>query len=471
MKPVLDFLKANWISLAAGVVAVTAIVFAVLFMMDDSVIVKMDDIKRKGSQIAALSSSPKNQAWIDAEKARTARYDQMYEDTLQVAEEYNRREPLLAEVFPNPTQSAKRYEFREDYARQIQRLPNEMDAGYLPTLREIQDAQSMLTEIRRRQQQAGAVPDSPFGTPTGDGATGGGEGRFGGGAPGGGRFGGGPPGGTRFGGGAPGGGRFGGGAPGGTRFGGGGGGTTGTPAGGNDVSLASEGEAQLRAAVRKARSIRMYATSDRSEPSVYISPIIDMQDAPPARDLWYAQVGLWIQGDIAAAIKKTNDDAAGALPADTEANVTNMPVKRLVATQIEGYVLSTGTVLPFGVASGEAGRGGGTGAITGAASFTGRRSDEQFDVVRFAIVVVMDERDLLKLVDNMTKVNFYQLINVSFETVPPDAVREDGFFYGPEPLIQATLTFEAYMARRVYKPMMPKDVLVDLGIEQAASAN
>jgi hypothetical protein len=65
-------------------------------------------------------------------------------------------------------------------------------------------------------------------------------------------------------------------------------------------------------------------------------------------------------------------------------------------------------------------------------------------------------------------VNFYQLVGLEYTTLV--AGSQDGdYVYGSAPVVRATLDFEGYMARKVYKALMPADVLKDLGIEGAAA--
>ena len=77
----------------------------------------------------------------------------------------------------------------------------------------------------------------------------------------------------------------------------------------------------------------------------------------------------------------------------------------------------------------------------------------------------MDKRDLLKLVDSVTRTNFYQLVGAEYAAVEGTDTGE--YLYGDAPLVRATLDFEGYMSRRIFKGMMPAEVLRDLGIAAA----
>ncbi len=230
----------------------------------------------------------------------------------------------------------------------------------------------------------------------------------------------------------------------------------GAPAGAGAPEV-SQDKVSHRASVKKARGIRVYASA---ETSLHVSPLAYTKDAPTPRSMWYAQVSLWIQEDMVRAVARLNDEAAGRLEDDEEANVANMPVKRVETIQVLGYVRSDGLPVPFPNAGAK------TDTMSLGPSFTGSRSTDQFDVVRVALSVVVDQRELLKLIDSVTRSNFYQLVGAEYTLVQVSEQGYDaeGYIYGPAPVIRAVLDFEGYMARKLFKEKMPAEVLLDLGI-------
>lgn len=99
-------------------------------------------------------------------------------------------------------------------------------------------------------------------------------------------------------------------------------------------------------------------------------------------------------------------------------------------------------------------------------SFTGRTSDDQFDVVRFSVQLIADQRDLLRVADAITRANFYQLVSLNYDAGPVGG--QDGpYLYGDAPVVRATYDFEGFMARKAYEELMPEDVRKDLGIVTA----
>jgi len=469
----MQFVKNHWISLLSGLVALMGIAGAVWFMMSDSVVEEMSKHKQLGANISRLMSSPKNQAMIDAERDRGKAFSDEYNKTLSVAEDRNRREVLLDGVFPKPADLQRHYQFKEEYVTAVYQLPRELGGGGLPTAQDVQDMTEIMEDEARRkaEQEDDSVPTQKWTQPTGNtfrpgrGTTFQPSPRMGGPQmpPRGGNLrpgAGGPPGNYNPYGGATGGGnmfRPGGGsglqAPRGGAF---------QPSGwgGDDKKnvTVSGAEVQYRAAVTKARSVRTYATPA----SFHISSMVDSDRPPSERDMWYAQVGLWVQEDMVEAIRDVNDAAAKLLGED-EAHVGNMPVKNVERIHVLGYVMSSGSLLPFLASTGRAQANVDTTHAEFRPSFTNRTSDELFDVIRVQLVVVVDCRDVLKLIDRVTRGKFlYQLVGVEYTR--SEASDERGYFYGGEPSIRAVLDFEGYMARKVYKPLMPAMVLEDLGI-------
>ena len=446
----MQFLKAHWVPLACGVVSLAAVVVLILGLLSDDVVAEMNKRVSAAGQIQSLASNPKNDEIIQAEQKRGERFKEQYENVVRQTAEFNRRVPLLEGVFPKPAQEELRYRFKEEYKDRLYELPRDLAAGDLPTAQDVQDvAEAMADEARRKAEQGEPTTPEPAAPPPGGPGLG---------PPGGGGFGGPPPG---WAGGPPPG--WGGAPPGGRPPPGLGAGPPGGAPGGAPVTEA----AQQRAAVKKAREIQVYASLDRTRPSFHISPIVDTLDAPSPREMWYTQVSLWIQQDFVRAVRMLNDTYARSL-GEKPANVTTLPVKRIVELRVLGYVTSTGALLEIPAAGVQSSTGAGSSATPTAEagpSLTGRKSDEQFDVVRFTTTVVVDQRYLPQLIDAVTRVNFYQCIDLDFTTQNTDE-RAAGYYYGPDPVVRATLTFEGYMARKIYKELMPPEVLQDLGAAQ-----
>ncbi len=333
-----------------------------------------------GRAIPALLSDPKNAETVAAQSRQQAELTRELVELWAVAEQINRREPLLADVFPDGAQVHRRVRFVELLRIAAGELTRQLQAGAPATPEEIETARQELAEaIAWRDADAGHSQLAPTRT-------------------------------------------------------------------------ARRGHADRtdRAAwyanVAKARGMRCYV-----DEGVFDRSGLDGgRAAPSVEELWFAQVELWIQQDVVAAIAEMNDDVAEAH--GDGACVEQMPVKRVCGVYVLGYQLRGSLVLP----PGQAGSGHRLWELV-PVSFTGWSCDADFDVVVFQMVVVMDQRDVLQLIDRVVKRNFYQCTAAACEAVE-SADAEAGYLYGTEPVMYVELEFEAYMWREIFGPLTPTGV-------------
>jgi len=453
----MQFIKTHLLSLLCGVAALAFIVVATMGMLSDSVRAELEKRVNEARRIDGLASNPRNQAMIDEERRRGELFQREYNETLEEAYRINAREPLIAGVFPRPANLSRPMEFVEEYKKAVRRLPAKLDAGTVPTPEEIESARTDIEiEARDKSNESEEIgADDPFAGSAGGGtyaaAAPMGAGGFNPYAGGGGMR---PP-------------MYGG--PGGMRppvYGGGGGPMMGAPG----VSPAEQADPRndpaMRAAIAKARDIRMYIDPD----TFYVSSIITADRAPSEDQLWFAQMSLWIQEDVVSALAALNESAAATV-GPTDAPVEKMPVKRLEQIRIEGYRLAEQSV-PFPPSASLGGGTGGGAPATGtvARSFTRRTSDDEFDMLRFQVVLWVDQRELLRVIDALTRQNFYQVVDVDFEVpAATDAQRTaGGYLYGGVPVVRATLAIEGYFARAVSRKWMPPMIVTMLGMEGGA---
>lgn len=435
-------LKNNLVSLVSIVLLLGLLAFAFITMSSDAVAKQMDQIIGGAAQVTSLMTRPQNPATIEAEKKRVELFKVELDKGVVAVRAINGHKPLLEGVFPKPGSEMRRFEFKAAYASALDKLSSIVGGGDLPGPSDLQEAQEEIDELKELEKEklesggeaAAAIGEQP--PPPGAAA---------------------PV--------APGTPPAAGGRPG-----------AGGAAGGKE-SNEPKYNAKLRAQVKQARSIRCYVGSGGRR-SYHVSPII-RQNTPPDPDaMWFAQLGLWIQDDVFTAIGKVNERAAAALGADAEPSVQNLPVKRIDRIDIQGYVTDK-TILAFprdaggeGSAGGGAAGGGGAGGggaglgafggasgagMSGNKSFTGRLSDNDFDVVRFELMFVGDQRDVLQVIDEITRTNLYQCIDVDYQQVDSKE-RDEGYYYGTEPCVRARLVFEAYFTREIYDPLMPESV-------------
>lgn len=437
----MEFVKQYLLSLVSGVLALVFVAVAVVGMMSDSVKEKMSQRISAAGEIDTFASNPVNEERISAEKRRVDLFKKEFAAALDTLKEINARKELMPGVFPEPTSGATLLEFQNAYRSAIGALPGVLLAEGLPTEADYREAYEDIEEQRRLEQEMKAEGEPSGERPVAAAAPrgGGGEGVMG--------EGGGMMMGRGFGGrGAPMMGR-----------GGGGGGESHTNLPAPDKSNPKY-DYELRARVMKAKTIRMYADVINS---FHISPI-GAPDAPrpTVEALWKAQVGLWIQEDVVSAIAELNAEAARQLR-DVEPQVEYMPVKRLERINVFGYRLKDRMLEFESWSPAESARD----DKHAGDSFTGKVSDDQFDVLRFNVIVVVDQRQLMRLIDAIAKKNLYKCIELEYG-IPPETDQERGYLYGSSPCVRARIEFEAYMSRKEFATMMPKAIADQLGVKK-----
>ena len=408
----MQFVKQYWLSLVSAVVVLGALGWAYVGL--GSTTVRDEMTQRAGVANQIKSIEPRNEEMIKAEKAKAERFVSEYNEVLQVAEERNKRPPLMEGAFPRPAQQYIPTEFKERYIAALRELTTRLEGGDQAGENEKRDAKEEIDEIllRKKAEQddgATAAPADPgqFNPRNRNQPRG----------------------------------------------------SSGNSPGSNDNSDPLM-QPEARANIQKARSIRCYVALDPSRSTYHVTPIVDSQSAPLPDQMWWAQLTLWIQQDIINAIAKVNDAVAKELP-DGTATVENMPVKRIESIYVYGYWGPNGMVFDIPRMAGSAL------PTSPPPSFTGKASDDKFDVVRFAMILTIDQRELLAVIDAICRENFYQLISAD---VSPVTIGGGGnpYYYGPAPLWSVTLQFEGYMSRKAYVPLMPDAIRSKLGIQPDA---
>lgn len=430
----MQFVKTHMVSLICGALGLLFVGAAVMGMMQDSVKIEMENRARMQGEIAGLRSNPKNPEIIRAEEERGKLFEQEFSAALEEVRKINERKPLIEGVFPTTKSTAAAFDFKAAYDAAISELLKTMRAGDLPNAGEIAEEVRVVAELQKHEAlvQAGgglsapAISEQPVAPPPVHPAApmigGGGGGRMAGGG-------------------------------------------MAMPGGGVSVAPGAEPKYNpvFRAYVNKARSIRTYA----SRAALSVSPIINATTDISAEAMWYAQVGLWVQQDVVNAIAAVNETARAQLPPGEELNVEYAPVKRLEKVILQGYQTGQGLVqfpaADLGSTAGGVNPGGATVQTLEAPrkSFLGTTCNDEFDVVRFTLIVIMDQRDILALIDALSRQNFCKCTHLSFTPAPP----QDGYLYGADPVARVTLDFEIYYARAFFGQWMPNDVKAKLGAQ------
>jgi len=172
--------------------------------------------------------------------------------------------------------------------------------------------------------------------------------------------------------------------------------------------------------------------------------IAKTEDAPSEIEIWQAQMSLWIQQDIAAALARCNDERAAELTKEGKSDrlwVAYMPVKRLVRLTIDNRL----------------GKGGGSNMTSEglATSFTGIQNDDKMFMVPLGLELVVEEASLMRVMDRICGVGFYTPIAVHYRAIKPNPLQEN-FIYGDQPVVQVRIDLEGYYMRKIFEPWIPK---------------
>lgn len=204
---------------------------------------------------------------------------------------------------------------------------------------------------------------------------------------------------------------------------------------------------------------------------------------PNEDDIWYAQLSLWIQQDIAGAIAATN--------ANSERGILSAPVKQLVQLNVPigqntGGSAGTGRfgAMPPGMPGMMPGAGGEDPAAAAAAGVvsdpaaqltpnfintpTGRVASGLYDVHDFVLTVDVEAAQLPLLINELTRDRYVAIHSVNMMPVDVNALTTGGFMYGGQPVVRAVLQGEILYLRKWTEAFMPPGVKRSLNIAEPA---
>lgn len=189
-----------------------------------------------------------------------------------------------------------------------------------------------------------------------------------------------------------------------------------------------------------ARRNQMYIQPDAWD---VLTAITTATLAPDARTVFWAQMGLWVQQDLATAIAEVNSASR---------NVLESPVKHLMKVEVNEQFVRV---------SGEA-AGSGT-----AVSPTGRVSNSLYDVMHSNAVIRVSAREVPVILQGLARNRFLTVLNVSILPVDSAQALTDGFMYGNDPVVELRLQLEHVFLRAWLEPLMPTIIKQELGITAA----
>ena len=188
------------------------------------------------------------------------------------------------------------------------------------------------------------------------------------------------------------------------------------------------------------------------------------EKAPTVVQCWDMQVKSWIDQDICRAIALANAKASAGVPESV--------VKRITKIAIRPALYSTGDQAPQ-PALFDAGDDKPpldfSASITGRVSGPGRRN-RWYDVRPVTLEIVVSSARLPQFVTALSATNFIAVLDLDLTKVEPLADLREGFDYGDEHVVRASIVVETIWLRDWRKQAMPMDVQKALGMVEGVDA-
>lgn len=212
----------------------------------------------------------------------------------------------------------------------------------------------------------------------------------------------------------------------------------------------------------RAREVSVYADMDVFPTAVADGQIIAKgslaaQELTPEHLFMY-QWDLWVLSDMLAGVRYANLGADG-----RPLTVDQAPVKRIVSLKVatpealygvdEGAVVNTPTdptpEVPGMIATDP------QVSVTGR---TGGSWNKTFDVRRSTLKIIIASDRLSEVVDAIEKANFMTVTGMSLKAVDSWAELREGYYHGPDHLVEATLEIESVWLRDWTARYMPEAI-------------
>lgn len=176
---------------------------------------------------------------------------------------------------------------------------------------------------------------------------------------------------------------------------------------------------------------------------------------PESPVIFWAQISMWIQQDVANAILETNKSSKSVITA---------PVKRLRRMEMPKQFVTSfkqgDNMQPS------------AGSINDplpklkSVSATGRVSNPLFDVAHFSIVVDVDAEQIPAFLSQLNRNRFLTVLRVDMASVDSASEQAAGYIYGDKPVVTLTLNCETLFMRSWLSKLMPDSIKASLGIMQ-----
>lgn len=198
-----------------------------------------------------------------------------------------------------------------------------------------------------------------------------------------------------------------------------------------------------------AQTISVYATMDVLPREV---PRTTPNEPPSIEQCFKWQFDYWTIADLLRAVDNANTEGG-----------QRQTVDQAVVKRIERIALEP--IVPEGSSEPSMGMGGMYGEPMAAEAprnpITGRSggpANTLYDVRNATMVVVVSSARLTELINAISRTNFMTVIGLDFEDVDVWADLEQGYYYGPEHVVRATVRIETIWLRSWTSPLMPPSI-------------
>lgn len=227
---------------------------------------------------------------------------------------------------------------------------------------------------------------------------------------------------------------------------------------------------------RRALEISFYVTpaalatsSSRERDNWSSFLLVRPSELPTLPDAFVQQWNFWLLEDLIAAV-----EAANTGPDGERLEVERAPVKRVVsvAARIPDGLYTAG-IMPTRSSESESVEysypfENGV-PLDKRRSFTGRHTNEEnnkvYDVRIAELTVIVASDRIQSLLSALSQTNYMTVLDIDMESVDPWAELRQGYYYGSDHVVKATLTIESVWLRSWLTPFMPFAVANNLGAE------
>lgn len=192
----------------------------------------------------------------------------------------------------------------------------------------------------------------------------------------------------------------------------------------------------------------------------------------------------WVISDVLEAVALANTD-----PVSGAMTVPEAPVKRVESLRVSAVPVAAGAAAASTDDSGFGGMGsddrdyGGGGsqatfggpsgagsAAPGAPTHTARASDASYDVRTVEMTVIANSQELPRLFEALGRINYMTVVGVDLESIDTWAHLDQGYFYGEDHVVRATIRVETVWLRSWTLPLMPDRVRQGVGAPLASAS-